>query len=240
MKSFACSLSKRGNEPDECEDDYAIDLARGRFAIADGASESSFAKEWARLLVEHNAVTPVRWERRWRDWLPPLQQLWLQQVKSRPLPWYAEWKAEQGAFSTFLSLLVDTTRTEQRWWSSAVGDSCLFHVRDDQLLTSFPIERSEEFGSNPNLIGSRAPVLALPPGHEHWRIGKCQSRDRFFLATDALSEWILRQCESQSRPWQTLFAQLAESTDSFSAWIEDLRDRRQIRNDDITLVIIEI
>lgn len=48
---------KEGNLPEECEDAICANLnfdGRGkiaRFAIADGASESSFAKEWAELLT---------------------------------------------------------------------------------------------------------------------------------------------------------------------------------------------
>ena len=46
------SLPKRGHSADEFEDAFAFDPAAGRYAVADGASESSFAGLWARLLVE--------------------------------------------------------------------------------------------------------------------------------------------------------------------------------------------
>ncbi len=39
-------LPKRGNTEDEYEDAWAVDPARGRFAVADGASETSFAGRW--------------------------------------------------------------------------------------------------------------------------------------------------------------------------------------------------
>ena len=60
------------------------DPARGRFAIADGATESSFAGEWARLLVEGFVQTPHAgcWPN-WSNWLPTAQQLWLAEVDGR-------------------------------------------------------------------------------------------------------------------------------------------------------------
>ena len=45
-------LPRRGNNPDEYEDAFALDDASGRYALADGASEGCFTGLWARLLVE--------------------------------------------------------------------------------------------------------------------------------------------------------------------------------------------
>ena len=47
----AFRLPKRGHSADEYEDAYAANPYVGRFAVADGASESSFAALWAQLLV---------------------------------------------------------------------------------------------------------------------------------------------------------------------------------------------
>src|SRR4051812_3164001 len=94
-----------GKLPDECEDAAAADAARGRFAIADGASESSHAGPWARLLVE----TFVSDESQtWPGWIGPLQARWAEAVArpTEPLPWYLEGRLEQGAFSTFVGLSV--------------------------------------------------------------------------------------------------------------------------------------
>ncbi len=48
----ALHLVKAGNDPSEYEDAFAADADRARFAVADGATEASFAARWARLLVE--------------------------------------------------------------------------------------------------------------------------------------------------------------------------------------------
>ena len=239
MDSRAFWLTKRGNEPDDYEDACAVDSAQGRFAIADGATESSFARTWAKLLVDQYVELPVRWQQRWRDWLPPLQQRWVEEVGRRPLPWYAESKVEQGAFATFLGLLVEPVKC-QRWWAVAVGDSCLFQVRDDQLLTAFPLIAASEFSNQPSLIGSRTPVDVVTAERERFCHGECRSGDRFFLATDALAHWVLKQHEQGAQPWQTILTACQPPADTFAAWIETLRDAHEIRNDDVTLIVIDV
>ena len=54
-------LPKRGNAAEEYEDAFAGDPASGRFAIADGASESCFAAAWAKIVVESYVKTPGSW-----------------------------------------------------------------------------------------------------------------------------------------------------------------------------------
>ena len=92
-------LPKRGNSEDEYEDAWAGDPAAGRFAVADGASESSFAGLWAQLLAEGflSAPRPEDMPR----WLAGPERRWAAEVMGLELPWYAEMKREQGAFATF-------------------------------------------------------------------------------------------------------------------------------------------
>src|SRR5438477_11487250 len=92
----AFHLPKRGHAPGEYEDAFAGDPARRRFAVADGASESSFAAAWARLLAEGFVAARKPW--RDLDWLGPLRQRWAGEVDGLELPWYAEMKREEGAF----------------------------------------------------------------------------------------------------------------------------------------------
>ena len=83
--------------------------SRGRFAIADAATECSFGGLWARHLVEGFVQAANAKLSSWGNWLPPLQERWAREVGGRPLPWYAEIKAQQAATSSGW------------WWTSAVG-----------------------------------------------------------------------------------------------------------------------
>src|SRR5437879_1653927 len=93
---------KRGNAAPEFEDACAANVALGRFAVADGATESSYAGLWASTLVNEFVTTPSPDPSVWASWLPAAQTRWEMTVGRQPLPWYAEIKWQQGAFATFL------------------------------------------------------------------------------------------------------------------------------------------
>ena len=232
------SLVKQGHGADEYEDAAAADGARGRFAVADGASESSFAALWAGLLAREFVRAPLGRRRRWAAWLPPLRARWAKELDGRALPWYAEEKLRVGAFATFLGLVVRPSR----WRAVAVGDSCLFHLREGRLLRAFPLSRSDEFGNTPRLVGSRAPE---PDAIEHQQLraqGHCRADDRFLLATDALAQWFLRQVEGGNEPWPAVNRLLEPPADDavFASWIDKLRESEGLRNDDVTLLVLDL
>lgn len=239
MRWLALHTHKRGNAADEYEDAFDGDTARARFAIADGATESSFAAAWAKLLVE-GFVAAQR--RPWRDlaWLKPARQRWAEDVDHLPLPWFAEEKRDQGAYATLLGLAFGSKRAEV-WHALAIGDSCLFRFRAGKLDKSFPLARSSEFGNLPPLLGSRGRAVDSRSRRLRRARGKGRPGDRLVLATDALSEWLLRQNEREQRPGDDIERLLAESApqDAFAGWIEERRDRQGLRNDDVTLLVID-
>jgi len=221
---------KHGHSADEYEDAFAADPQASRFAVADGASESSFAGLWARLLVE-GFVHPVP------NWLEAARRNWAARVDGQALPWYAEAKRDDGAFATLLGLVL----TEGHWHGLAVGDSCLFQVRQDRLIEAFPLRRSADFGNRPRLIGSRPPAGAGREAHAEGQ-GAWQSGDRLLLMTDALAHWFLRRHEAGDRPWQELapFAAGPEANAAFAEWVEGRRRSDGLRNDDVTLALIAV
>ncbi len=220
----ALYLPRRGNAADEYEDAFTSDLAAGRFAVADGASESSFAGLWARLLVE-GFVHPTP------GWLAAARQAWAARVDGQPLPWYAEAKRDDGAFATFVGLVI----ADGRWHAMAVGDACLFHTRGDRLLAAFPLGRSSDFGNRPRLIGSRPPANPANEAHTEGG-GEWEAGDHFLLMTDALAQWFLRRHEANGRPWEELNL---EDT-AFAEWVSERRRRGELRNDDVTVMMIDV
>lgn len=239
----AFRLWKRNNAPEEYEDACAGDATAGRFAVADGASEASFAALWARLIAERFVAHPGKpWQT--LDWLEPLRTDWADQVDSLPLPWYAEEKRELGGFATLLGLVFHPPREDRpgTWRALAVGDCCLFRTRGKRLLQAFPIARSEDFSNRPRLLGSRAqgPELLDPEREQargHWRIG-----DRFLLMTDALAQWFLLRTEQGGQPLLEIRELLAEadSEAAFAGWIDERRSQHGLRNDDVTLAVIDM
>ncbi len=243
------ALPKAGNDASDYEDAMFPPLhapitrrvrrrSLARVAIADGATESSFARLWAELLVEGYGtghLTPTKLV----EGLPALQTEWLQQVSVRPLPWYAEEKVRDGAFSTWLGLELRDTANGGRWRAFSVGDSCLCHVRDSELLAAFPLSAAADFTNRPFLVSSRPQhnvrvAQARRTVHGQWEDG-----DQFVLMTDALAAWFLGAHEAGEQPMQVLEGfSMPDGADAYAAWIAELRAAHQIRNDDTTLVRI--
>ena len=230
IQSFA--VHKAGNKISECEDIWQkserdrLTNPKVAIALSDGATESSFAKEWAKELV--NAFV----NRGVDDWLSPLQTTWRQWLANQNLSWFAKRKAGEGAFATFLSLEI---KFDLSWKALAVGDSCLFVVRDHLLQNSFPLQNSHEFNNRPRLIGTHVNLANIIVSQAH---GNAQTGDRFYLTTDAIACWIFKQLEANQDPWVKLG--LISSQELFAEWVTELRDRREIANDDTTLLCLEI
>jgi len=233
---------------DETQDAADFDLDRLRFAVADGATESWNAGPWARLLVEgyveQDDPVPA-----WSTWLPLLRDVW--QIRTDDelaatqgkLDWFLEERYQLGAYATFLGLFLrpDHDGLGYSWLALAVGDSCLFQVRDDALVAAFPVERSADFTSVPWLIGSRGGD-DVPTAHGLSLAGRLVPGDRLWLMTDALACWFLAAAERDDSPWRRLQALLDgdEPVRAFEEWLDERRAAGEIRNDDTTLLAITV
>jgi hypothetical protein len=235
IQSF--SVQKAGNAIAECEDvwDWVERNPIVSIALSDGATESSFAKEWARELVNAFVNRQLPWQKVYTSattWLLPLQATWQQWLGQQELSWFAKRKAGEGAFATFVSLEVFA---DLSWKSLAVGDSCLFVVRDRSLLKSFPLQNSQEFNNRPRLIGTNVKAANINISQIH---GVAKFGDHFYLATDAIACWIFKQIEANQDPWLKL--EEIKTEDLFAEWVTELRDRHEIANDDTTLLCLKI
>ena len=235
IQSF--SVQKAGNAIAECEDvwDWVERNPRVAIALSDGATESSFAREWARELVNAFVNRQLPWQEVYAcatTWLLPLQATWQQWLGQQDLSWFAKRKAGEGAFATFVSLEVFA---DLSWKSLAVGDSCLFVVRDRSLLKSFPLQNSQEFNNRPRLIGTNVKAANINISQIH---GVAKFGDHFYLATDAIACWIFKQIEANQDPWVKL--EQISTEDLFAEWVTELRDRHEMANDDTTLLCLKI
>jgi hypothetical protein len=268
-------LPKAGNAQDEYEDAVDFSIAARRFAIADGATESSFADRWAHSLVQRfTAGSPFAEIPSWAQfdaWLRPLQREWHHGIPWERLPWYAEEKAQEGAFCTFLGLeffaaspltVTDPAPRSAPWWrrliqslvggsrhaasasreverlqwnAFAVGDTCLFQVREGQLLRGFPLERAADFNNRPALVSSRQEANRSVANHARFASGHCLVGDVFLLATDALAHWLLARHEQGQPVWTEITA--LSSRAEFAGLVSTGRDTRTLRNDDTTLLL---
>ncbi len=246
-------LPKAGNRRDEYEDASRVVYPQrigasgrrtARAAVSDGASESAFAREWANLLAEAFVSRPPDisglTRDKVRDWLASAQEEWSIGVPWDRIPWHGEAKARAGAFATLLGLtfaVAPGRSSGLHWQALAVGDNCLFVVRDGNLALSFPLEDAAEFDNNPALACSNPDNAGELWDNVMRTGGECVDGDSFILATDAIARWFLGRYADGEKPWKTL---LALDAPAWPAWVQEQRRTGLMRNDDTTLVIIRI
>ena len=246
-------LPKAGNRPDEYEDAWravypqrigASGRRTARIVVSDGASESAFAREWANVLADAFVARPIDLrgltEDSLYDWLTSAQEQWRSGVPWDRLPWHGEAKARAGAFATLLGMTIGASPDNPlrlSWQALAVGDSCLFIIRDDRLWLAFPLEDAAEFDNTPALVCSNPDNAGELWEGVRRRSGECAAGDLFILASDALACWFLARNAAGEKPWETL---LALDSSRWDDWVEEQRREGLMRNDDTTLVIIKV
>lgn len=242
---FGCS--KDENEDSLCCPSYTeIESATSvRFAISDGATESSYSKEWSQLLVDSYKNTPCE-SNHLKQILTRLSKEWhalvAQQLTAVNTPWYAQQKADLGAFATFLGLTLNyETKTFE---ALAVGDCTLFQIRNDALFLSFPLTHIDDFNNTPQLIASNTVYQAhfeKSEGYYQRHQGTIEENDVLMLASDALAAWIFKQNDAKHKPWHRLKEILFHERHrdkKFDGWLTKQRETHEIKNDDVTLLII--
>jgi hypothetical protein len=236
-------------------------------AVADGATESMLSRLWAGMIAEGFATVPnslgdprffaekaLALASRW----PAVVDAYIAEREhvANPLRWYERAGIGKGAFATVLALQLwmeqgDLHGTEERrgqdargescviggWTCAALGDTCLFRVRGGQLDVSFPVTHSGDFDRSPALLGSLDARRQVIVDHVQLAEGTVVQGDDFFVCTDALACWFLGKAEEGGRPWEAL-RDLDE--DKFTDWVSGMREGREMRNDDVTLVHIDV
>jgi hypothetical protein len=234
-------LPKDGNNIDDYEDaaspESVTDATMQRFdcAIADGATESSFSGLWARILVEG-----LRQESDIRK----LRKRFLACVENKSLEWYAEEKLLEGAFAAVAILSITEEGEAQGSWSvQAIGDCCVMHIREEGLVTSFPIDDPEAFNNSPVLLTSS---MHAPRQEDSFKktAQKWCAGDKFWLMTDALACWTLKRHRDYGDSLPML--ETIKSIDSLRELVKAQRaildddGRPYLKNDDVTLMKVSV
>ncbi|MFK0249506.1 protein phosphatase 2C domain-containing protein [Amycolatopsis azurea] len=218
------TAAKYGRSEDENEDSVTVNKAAGRFAISDGASTAARPEVWSRVLTEAYAtelLDPFN-----QAVLSELRQRWRQEVTKPDLPWFAQAKLTQGSAATFTGLQV----SEFRFSVVAVGDSCLLHLRDDEILLSAPLSNAEEFSRFPVLVRT---IDQSPPTREVWSGGgQHQAGDVFILATDAIARHLI-----QNHVYLPLFCREPIADAWFGDFVTEQR-HHGLTNDDTTVCVV--
>jgi len=232
----------QGSHPDG-EDAYGFDELRGRFVISDGAGSAFASRAWARTLV-----------RRFIDDPGPM----LEPAGTSLSSWHShavdDWRAGLnvktdrlrraaaiGSAATLLGVHISYSphtdpsgqrhlgpACETRWHAAAIGDSCLYLVREGRPEVSFPIALGQPFPVAPDLLHTNQVIDPVSIS------GTLTPGDTLLLATDALSRWASSGPPS-IWPWLTV-----ADPGELAAVLGESRSRGDIDDDDLTLLTVTL
>jgi hypothetical protein len=200
--------------------------------VSDGASESFDSRAWAALLVNAYIADPAFSAL----WLSKVLATYLATVDYESLSWSKQAAFDRGSFATLLAVEVAPNGNIE---VLALGDSVAFHLRGDKLVTSFPYTSAEEFDARPQLLSTVAVsnTFITEPGffgRNTSRTWHVQAGDIILLATDAVSQWALRERQSERDALNYLRA--VASLEDFELEVLELRRQARIRVDDSTII----
>ena len=236
-------LPKAGAEAEECEDAVGVNVAAGRFAVADGATEAFDARSWARALAEGWVACepPVLTRERFGSWVAEqgtaLHEAW----QGRTLPWYAEEKARRGSFAAFVGVQFELANGASSWTALALGDSCLIQRRGADICCALPIADHTQFTSTPVLVPSRGQMHEAAFGQARVEQGAFGPGDVLWLLSDATAEWFLKRAAERDVVLDQLDQlSAADRTDELAALFQQERQARRIKDDDIAVVRVTL
>jgi hypothetical protein len=233
---------KGGEQGRDCQDAWAVGVDPCRAAVADGATKTFFAREWAWLLVKDFCTGPSA------DpggdgaaWVAPLREQWRAQVQDliaqSPSRALLENRLHRHdpASATFASL--ELLPEEAAWCVRAIGDTCLLRFGGDGgFRDSFPLDHPGAFDNHPQaLVSGKA---TNPPALAETRLPALPD-EVLVLATDALAKWLLSLAPEARFP---AVARLLEGgEEAFDREVEALRrgrDGPEMEDDDVTIVAV--
>ena len=236
-------MSKLGNRSTDCEDFYSWDLARMKFAMADGASSSIFSDIWARSLTQAAMDVNLSLDDSPDSLLSSVMKAarknWYGSIQWAGLPWFLRNKSVSGSHSTLLLMQAWPLASSYRYSAVAVGDTCMFVLKGQKVEDSFPLKQYSDFGNTPSLVwsGKGSPIsanvrMALP---KYSAIsGTIAPGSTVILATDAVSKWILEH----GKPQEIL--EVMGNDHAMKGFISREINARRMRNDDTAIVAIHI
>ena len=230
---FFASTPKDPQHPELNEDAWLANDVGQRWALSDGASESYDSRSWALALVARYVDDPAVDAR----WIEQAALAYAASVDVSALSWAKQAAFERGSFGTLLGVELAPNAAEVE--VLAIGDSLAAHVRDGQMLASYPFQEPSGFADRPLLVSTvpaanafaSAPDFVTRNSSRTWTVNP---GDHIYLMTDAVGQWLLQELDHSPASLDVI-EQLADG-DQFHALVRSLRSERRLRLDDSTLV----
>lgn len=256
FRSHQCWFPRDPDSPGFYEDACAISEKAGRVVIADGVSSAIFSRTWARLLTRTAVKDPpyTHDSTAVSKWLEPLQEEWRKAINYdvvvRDIFRGRKVRTVGGQATLLIAEIEPLTvadgeaepSTEYRLTVHAIGDCCLFVVRDGKKLFSFPMSDSAAYGVGPNALSSIAKDVRYAERFQHFD-DRCRPGDLLVMCTDAIGLWAMQEYEAGNHvDWMRYW-------ENEGAWQEDIISLRargprdpgaRMVVDDCTLLLMEV
>jgi hypothetical protein len=242
LSGYYLRTHKLGEKISDCQDAIRMDDSAGLAAIADGATESFAARQWAQYLVE----SYVRLRRTdgfsQSAWLSGAQQQWVNGIQEEIAQGQGSiftinsFNGLKAAYATFLGLEYMPAPNQPdvlTIFAEALGDSCLLHFSKGRLERCFPLKTSAEFSDRPEAISSRQPAEGVRLAKAKFAVAE---GDSVVLATDAFAKFLLTSWETAS-PLLAEFLALREEKE-IREFVGNRRSTKDLENDDIALAAL--
>lgn len=249
----AYSFPKDPTAPQEWEDAAAYSVRSGRFAVADGATESYRSGEWAELLVrayiasfppsvtpafpEGGAVEPGR-QQVIQKWFGDQVRRWHEHAAEATNWWGRDAEKAKPPSATFAGLQFTAgPGAGLSWEACAFGDCCLFQIRSRRIKLSFPLSAQDQFNKSPDLVTTAPGRVEGSLATLRTWTGRAFPGDMFVLASDALSACLLRLPESEP----SLAGRIGFfGSGEFARLMTELRKADAIEVDDVAMVVVAV
>ena len=249
MKSIrikAFITHKKSLSFDECADRFAINIANGRFAIADGVSHSYMPNIWSEIVCKSYVTETLSYSNSWindyaKDKLRQDTLVWKKRVEE------IEKKADEDtaflysiskdAYGRGATTLAGIHIDRKIINVDVLGDSTIFQIGDNsKFVNTFAnIVASEGYNNHPNYIDSNGFIKGVPTS-----LSVPLLRGYVMLMTDALADWFEHQLEIDSNLPDTLW-NLNDHYD-YESFVNYYRsnNKNHLKDDDCTMVILKI
>ena len=237
-----------------CEDVVCGNKSESRFAVADGVSNSFFSEIFAELITQEfcygERIDLLFNKDTVMDWLIPIQKNWIKKVtESLSLIKESKWIFNNRFFrgdpaeTTLTGIQLFTKNNKIKLRAAILGDSCLFHIREKEIISVHLIKCSNEFTEFPDHFSSYPTGVRFKPTYFQFNV---QQGDYIILGTDKISEWILMHHETSSAKWTRCLRWLDKfckgtfKLETITNHARNARTGLKMGNDDVGLIVMEI
>ena len=244
---FAETIAKHGGSPGDAEDVFARSGDDRCVAVCDGASVSFDPREWAKFLAKEFATNPPpETDVLPRAWIDGVAARYQADAKRDDWSWAQEEVYRLGSFSTLLG--VRACDQHDGVHLVAVGDTVAVLVDGDRRCGSFPYADASDFTLAPDLCSTVDRHNVADPDRnlerakaKYWGLDGMVA-PKLLCMTDALAEWALRRdaepvADGKAGVWTRLCA--VRTRDALLELVLGEQGARRMRQDDVTLVVIE-